>query len=174
MITKSDTIAHILDNFPQVAPIISGYGLHCMSCSQKWETLEQGAKGHGLTDDQLSEMIGNCNEFLEKNKENVGLSDKAIAKIKQIMESEGKEGALRIEVIPGGCSGFKYDLALETEPKENDLIVEQKGVKLFVAQNSVEKLKGSIIDYVDALQGAGFNVINPNANKSCGCGKSFN
>ena len=75
--------------------------------------------------------------------------------------------------MPGGCSGMSYGLDFEKEPESDDIVVETHGVKLFVDAESDSMLRGAVIDYVDALQGAGFKISNPNAKKTCGCGQSF-
>ena len=76
-------------------------------------------------------------------------------------------------VVAGGCSGYQYLLDFESAPTENDAVVEQHGLKLFIDSASHSMLKGVRIDYVDGLQGAGFKIENPNAKHECGCGKSF-
>ena len=73
---------------------------------------------------------------------------------------------------PGGCSGFQYGMDFSEKPDENDEIVEQHGVKVFINKESIEFLKGSNIDFVESLQGSGFKIDNPNVKNSCGCGKS--
>jgi iron-sulfur cluster assembly protein len=76
-------------------------------------------------------------------------------------------------VYSGGCSGFRYGMMLEDAPTAEDRILEANGVKVYVDGSSVDLLKGSSIDYVDTLMGAGFTVNNPNAVAACGCGSSF-
>jgi iron-sulfur cluster assembly protein len=83
------------------------------------------------------------------------------------------EGALRVFVAPGGCSGFSYGMSLEVEPAEDDEVVEQAGVKVVVDPFSLQYLSGAQIDFIDSLMGGGFTVVNPNAAKSCACGQSF-
>ena len=102
----------------------------------------------------------------------LNVTDKAAEKIKALMEQEKKLG-LRISVQPGGCSGYKYGMELEDKSTDDDVIVEEKGIKIFVDKNSMQKLNGSNVDYVDSLQGAGFKIDNPGATKTCGCGSSF-
>ena len=80
---------------------------------------------------------------------------------------------LRVYVYSGGCSGYKYGMMLEDAPTAEDNVLEANGVKVYVDTNSVALLKGSSIDYVDTLMGAGFTVNNPNATTGCGCGNSF-
>ena len=101
------------------------------------------------------------------------LTDRAAAKTKKLMEKENKKDyGLRIGITSGGCSGYMYDIALEKNPKKEDNIFEEKGVKIFVNPRSVELMKGSEVDYLETLQHSGFKVKNPNVKTSCGCGHS--
>jgi iron-sulfur cluster assembly protein len=80
---------------------------------------------------------------------------------------------LRIVVEAGGCAGFKYMLGLVAEPAPGDVLVEDRGIKVFVDPNSLPSIDGTTIDFVMNLQESGFSFNNPQANSSCGCGKSF-
>jgi len=103
----------------------------------------------------------------------VALTDKAANKVKSLLEKENKQGyGLRVGVTPGGCSSYMYDIGLEKEPKTDDIVIEEKGVKIFINPTSIEFMKGSSVDYVDALTNAGFKINNPNVKTSCGCGHS--
>ncbi len=102
------------------------------------------------------------------------LTDAAIAKIRNMMAREGKEGyALRVSVKTGGCAGLSYDMRFQKGPYENDLIFKQRDLEIFVNPESASFLKGIQIDYVDTLKESGFKYRNPNAKSSCGCGTSF-
>src|SRR3989338_8373612 len=103
----------------------------------------------------------------------VALTEKAASKVKLLLEKENKQGyGLRVGVIPGGCSAYTYEINLEKEPKENDMVIEEKGVKIFINPESISFMKGSTVDYVDSLSNAGFKINNPNVKTSCGCGHS--
>jgi len=80
---------------------------------------------------------------------------------------------LRVSVLPGGCSGFKYSLNVEERPLEDDMVAEVNGVRVFVDGFSAQYLAGVTIDYVSSMQGSGFTFGNPNATGGCGCGSSF-
>src|ERR671922_2118206 len=80
---------------------------------------------------------------------------------------------LRVSVLPGGCSGFKYSLNIEERALDDDLVSEVNGVRLFVDGFSAQYLTGVTIDYVTSMQGSGFTFNNPNATGGCGCGSSF-
>jgi iron-sulfur cluster insertion protein len=102
------------------------------------------------------------------------LTDFAVEKVKEVLTREGvKDGGLRVAVVGGGCSGFQYNLSLDESAREDDTIIEQDGVKLFLDPISQQYVYGTVIDYVNGLHGAGFKFVNPNANRTCGCGSSF-
>jgi iron-sulfur cluster assembly protein len=105
----------------------------------------------------------------------VNLTDKGAEKIREFLSSQGLEessAGLRVGVRGGGCSGFQYQLAFD-EQRDGDVIFEHSGLRLLVDNQSLPYVDGSSIDYVDSLQGAGFQVINPNVVAACGCGSSF-
>ncbi len=104
----------------------------------------------------------------------IALTDKAAGKIAELLGSqEGSEGqALRVAVRGGGCSGFQYALAFD-HAKDDDHIFEVDGVSVIVDKVSMQFVFGSEVDYVEGLQGAGFQVNNPNVVAACGCGSSF-
>jgi iron-sulfur cluster assembly accessory protein len=84
-----------------------------------------------------------------------------------------ESAGLRVSVLPGGCSGFKYSLNIEERPLDDDLVSEINGVRVFVDGFSAQYLTGITIDYVTSMQGSGFTFSNPNATGGCGCGSSF-
>lgn len=186
-ISKDTTIGEIVEKYPQVVDTLTSFGVHCVGCHvSPFESLEMGFKGHGMDDNTIADAVKKLNEVIEKSpvqeqKEEsevnisdvkLNVTDKAAEKIKALMEQEKKLG-LRISVQPGGCSGYKYGMELEDKSTDDDVIVEEKGIKIFVDKNSMQKLNGSNVDYVDSLQGAGFKIDNPGATKTCGCGSSF-
>ena len=105
----------------------------------------------------------------------VDVTDAAAGKIRELLESEGDPGlALRMAVRPGGCSGFSYEMFFDSEVESGDIVEEfDEGVRVVVDSQSVEHLRGSVLDYKDGLMGAGFAINNPNVTRSCGCGNSF-
>ncbi|MGI8877488.1 MAG: iron-sulfur cluster insertion protein ErpA [Candidatus Limnocylindria bacterium] len=104
----------------------------------------------------------------------VTMTSLASTKLKEIIEKQGRSDlALRVYVTPGGCSGFSYGMTFAEGAEEGDVIAEQEGVRVVIDPMSAMYLKGSEIDYVDALMGGGFALRNPNAVSSCGCGQSF-
>jgi iron-sulfur cluster assembly protein len=103
----------------------------------------------------------------------ISLTDKAAEKVKTAMEKQGKKDAgLRLYVSGGGCSGFQYGLAFD-QKNESDRVIEAHGVQVLVDEQSAPYLDGSEVDYVESVMGEGFQVNNPNATETCGCGHSF-
>ncbi len=104
----------------------------------------------------------------------INISDRAISKIKDIMQSENKlDSGLRIGVKGGGCSGFTYVIDFEDQPRSNDQTYNIDNIKVVIDSKSVVYLAGTELDFTDGLNGAGFVFKNPNASRSCGCGNSF-
>jgi iron-sulfur cluster assembly protein/iron-sulfur cluster insertion protein len=104
-----------------------------------------------------------------------GLTDEAAKKVVELMAAEDTtdELVLRVAVRPGGCSGFSYEMFFDTDIAADDAQHEHGGVKVVVDPASQQMLKGATLDYKDGLQGAGFAINNPSAERSCGCGQSF-
>jgi len=104
----------------------------------------------------------------------VHLTDAAATKLRELAAQEPSPAlGLRVYVYSGGCSGFRYGMMLEDQPTPEDVTVRSNGVTVYVDGQSTQYLRGSEIDYVDTLMGAGFTVNNPNAVSACGCGSSF-
>jgi iron-sulfur cluster assembly protein len=104
----------------------------------------------------------------------VSMTSRAADKLKEIITKQGRDDlALRVYVTPGGCSGFSYGMTFAEGREEDDTLIEQDGVRIVVDPMSAMYIKGSEIDFVDALMGGGFALRNPNAVSSCGCGQSF-
>jgi iron-sulfur cluster assembly protein len=105
----------------------------------------------------------------------IQVSEKAKDKILEIKNSEnrGENFHVRVGVKGGGCSGLMYDLEFDEVLQPTDKLIEDQGVKLVVDKKSVLYLAGTILDFSDGLNGKGFQFINPNASRTCGCGESF-
>ena len=107
----------------------------------------------------------------------VALTPRAIEEVLKFMEAEKVQpdaGGLRVSVLPGGCSGFKYSLNIEERPLEDDHVLPMDRIRVFVDGFSLQYLNGVTVDYVTSMQGSGFTFTNPNATGGCGCGSSFN
>ncbi len=104
----------------------------------------------------------------------IALTDTATTKVKELMDAEGQpELYLRVAVRPGGCSGLSYEMFFDTEKADDDVTEAYGDVTVVVDQASAQYLAGASLDYKDGLQGAGFTINNPNAQRTCGCGQSF-
>ncbi len=103
------------------------------------------------------------------------LTAPAAEKVKSLLKEEENEAmALRVAVRPGGCSGFSYEMFFDADVDADDQVVEFHGVRVVVDSASAPHLEGAEVDYKDGLQGAGFAINNPNVERTCGCGQSFN
>ena len=105
----------------------------------------------------------------------ITFTEQGAQKVREFLASQDADittAGLRVGVKGGGCSGFQYQLAFDDE-RDGDIVFEDHGLKLLVDAQSLSYVDGSQIDYVDSLQGAGFNVVNPNVVAACGCGSSF-
>jgi iron-sulfur cluster assembly accessory protein len=104
----------------------------------------------------------------------VQLTERAVGKVKEIMLSQEPQPAgLRIAVVGGGCSGFSYSMAFESQANMLDKTYNYDGLNVFVDQASLLYLEGAEVDYVESLEGAGFKFSNPQVKSTCGCGSSF-
>lgn len=102
------------------------------------------------------------------------LTDRAVAKVKSLVEEEENPSLkLRVYVTGGGCSGFQYGFSFEDEAAEDDTLVQKEGVTALVDPLSYQYLAGSEVDYQEGLEGSRFVINNPNASTTCGCGASF-
>ena len=104
------------------------------------------------------------------------LTDEAADQVRGFLAQEDVApdvGGLRVSVLPGGCSGFKYGLNIEDAPAEDDLVADINGIRVFVDAFSAPYLSGVTIGYHSSMQGSGFTFENPNASGGCGCGSSF-
>src|ERR671919_2330176 len=104
------------------------------------------------------------------------LTGRAAEEVQKFITQEqvpSETAGLRVSVLPGGCSGFKYSLNIEERPLEDDMVAEINGVRVFVDGFSAQYLTGVTIDYVSSMQGSGFTFSNPNASGGCGWGSRF-
>ena len=177
-ITKDMTIGDLVKMFPSVTEILMAEGAHCVGCGASYfETIEQGLMGHGHTQKQVEDVVRRLNEAIPKetgSDDKLRITENAAKKLKEIVKSRKKEDhSLRIKVMPGGCSGNQYAFELDTKENKEDKVIKVDGVKFVVDPESFNLIRGSRVDYIDSLQGAGFKISNPNAVKTCGCGQSF-
>jgi len=186
------TVAEVVDKFPDAIEVFASYGLHCVGCHVSGiESIEDGAHGHGMDDDLITEMITEANKVIHLAKSDEGqsgahhhghdsdhkgiaLTPTASEKVLAIMKKEGKNNhVLRIRVVPGGCSGMSYQFVVEEKPTAKDLVTVQHGLTVAIDEKTLQVMDGAQVDYVETLKESGFKVSNPQAKKSCGCGSSF-
>ena len=177
-VKKEMTMGEILQKYPATAEVMQAHGLHCVGCHvATWETLEQGIQGHGGNQEQVQILVDDMNKFIKEQKfsdnKEIAITKKAAEKIKSFLKDHSEKQGLKIKVVPGGCSGFSYEFRLTESPDQDDNTIEQFGIKIFIDQQALDQIRGSKIDYIEALQGAGFKVSNPKATSTCGCGSSF-
>lgn len=184
-VTKDMIIADVLKKHPDVAAIMLEHGLHCVGChANVFDTIEGGCAVHGLGEESVTKLVDEINAFISESAPapapkqdgpaNMSVTDSAAKKISELMSKDKLDGhGLRISVMPGGCSGFVYQMNFEPKAEASDVVLEEKGIKLFVDKDSLDLLRGAEIDYVETLNDSGFKVNNPNAKHGCGCGKSF-
>ena len=104
----------------------------------------------------------------------ITVTQSAARKVKELIEESGfKTPFVRVAVKGGGCSGLSYDLSFDTEQQPNDTLAEDKDVKILVDRKSLLYLVGTELEFSDGLNGKGFEWVNPNASRTCGCGESF-
>ena len=106
------------------------------------------------------------------NKGVIEVTPNAVGKIRKML-SENEQAAMRLGIVGGGCSGLSYKFKYESDARDNDTVIEVDGIKLFVDPKSFKYLDGMILDYEETVLEQAFRFINPNAAKSCGCGRSF-
>lgn len=179
-IHREMTIESILSLFPHKAQKLSqeitNAGLHCIGCNAAtWETLEAGMYGHSKTDAEIDDLIGRLNRLLDEQADitTITITPKGAAKFLQVCEAQGKPGCgLRFDEEVAGCSGYEYALDFSEGATADDIIIVSQGIEIHVHKQTLPRVLGSEIDYVDGLQGAGFKISNPNVRSSCGCGTS--
>jgi iron-sulfur cluster assembly protein len=104
----------------------------------------------------------------------ITVSETAVQKLNELIEESGyRTPFVRVAVKGGGCSGLSYDLSFDTEQHPADTLAESKGIKILVDNKSLLYLFGTELDFSGGLNGKGFQFINPNASRTCGCGESF-
>jgi iron-sulfur cluster assembly protein len=106
----------------------------------------------------------------------IEVTEEAASEAVRLLDSEGLdtgEAGLRVFVQQGGCAGLSYGMRFDEKPEDDDTIYQYHGLRVFVDPASMRYIEGSVLDFEDGLQGAGFTVENPNVVSECGCGESF-
>jgi len=104
----------------------------------------------------------------------MNVTESAVRHLRSLLEArpDAERKGLRVQIAKGGCSGLQYEMLLDG-PKAGDAVVERDGVEFLVDDESAQLLQGATLDYNDGLTGTGFQIVNPNAARTCGCGSSF-
>src|SRR6266851_7249515 len=104
----------------------------------------------------------------------INVTDNAVRQLQSLLPTpeENSRKGLRVQISKGGCSGLHYEMTLD-EKKAGDAVVERDGVEFFIDNESASYLRGATLDFRDGLTGTGFQIVNPNASRTCGCGTSF-
>ena len=104
----------------------------------------------------------------------INVTDNAVRQLKTLLNAgaEQPQKGLRVQIAKGGCSGLQYEMALD-QPRADDQVLEREGVRFLVDPESASYLKDATLDFKDGLTGTGFQIVNPNAARTCGCGSSF-
>ena len=179
-ITKDMTIEEIFSKFPQksqrLGQEITNAGLNCVGCGAAvWETLEAGMLSHGFEDAAIQRLLDRLNAVLAEKIDvsTITMTKRAAEKYREVCAEEGKAGwGLRFADRAAGCSGFEYVLDYSEKAQADDEIFLSEEVEIHVNKKVASRLLGSVIDFVDGLNGSGFKITNPNVKGSCGCGKS--
>ncbi|MBS3170142.1 iron-sulfur cluster assembly accessory protein [Candidatus Woesearchaeota archaeon] len=182
-IQREMMISNIVEEYPEVVETLLDMGVHCVGCQvSSYESLEEGFGGHGMSDVEINTAVEKLNKVLTERRSEETMTESqelalhlaplAATKIKEFCKNNQKQ-ALRINVKVGGCSGNEYVFDLADSQEQDDVVIQEQDASVFIGRKSLEKINGATIDYKEALTGAGFIVVNPNATSVCGCGKSF-
>lgn len=169
-VTGSTTLGAIVERHPEAIGVLFAHGLHCIGCQfAATETLEQGCAAHGMTQAQITALLKDINKSISDaaNRPPIMLTDAAATTIKDVMKATGKTGGLRVIALEGGgtaadkaghdappdTGNTTYDLTIEPAPNKDDVVLEHKGVKIYVDKQSLKRARGCTIDYLEHKQG---------------------
>src|SRR6266700_3963374 len=104
----------------------------------------------------------------------IKVSDNTVRQLRSLLvaQTQNSRKGLRVQIAKGGCSGLHYEMALD-EKRDGDAVVERDGMQFLIDGESIPYLRGATLDFRDGLTGVGFQIVNPNASRTCGCGSSF-
>ena len=182
-VTKEMTIASIIEKFPYAADSLKARGIHCVGCGvSSFETLEQGVLGHGRLKEELDEILEEINSTIEEMSGAIFvITERASKVILETMAEEDDEYiGLKIKVNTTCNCSFEYHFKFVKDFDEEDHLLEQHSLKVAIDKESLPLIKGTRMDYVMSVQGAGLKLSNPNSPEGggggCGCsggGSSF-
>lgn len=174
------TIGEVVQKFPKAADIMLGYGLHCVGCAvNPYETIEQGALGHGMDEEMIRDMMEDINMVVNKkpsfdlNPDGITLSPRAVETLKLIAETDQKKRwglQVKAEKAEGGLD---YFLDIVEKAQNDEKTYAWQGVDLFISDATMMLMRPSLIDYVKSVSNEGFNIISLAESKDdvCPCGK---
>lgn len=173
--SKSDIVSEVITKYPGAVEVLLSFGLNCVGCSLSTaDSIEVGARSHGMGDDQIKDIMKALNEGAAKYAKEmmcvngIFMSPMAEKAILNVASEEKKNGQpLRVEVQGDCCQDRQYLLDFDKQ-KADDVIYEFPKVKIIASPINAEKFKGSTIDFLDGPMGTGFKIDNPKAN-SCKC-----
>lgn len=173
-ITENTPLGTVIKRFPSLIPVLEEYNIPCQGCHSPYTLPLKIAFEKFSKKDTINEAINELNskikDFSEKE---FSISREAIDRIKYLSKKNNKKNGLRILVKEGGCAGKEYKFEFEENKKENDTIIEENNVKIYIDNESIRFLKGSKLEFVNSLIAGGFRISNLHAKSTCGCGKSF-
>ena len=102
----------------------------------------------------------------------INVTDNAVRELRSLLQTRNERKGLRVRIAKGGCSGLQYEMSLD-DKKSGDAVAERDGMEFLVDAESAQYLKDATLDFHDGLTGTGFQIVNPNAARTCGCGTSF-
>lgn len=172
-VTKDMTISSIIEKYPYAADSLKARGIHCVGCGvSNFETLEQGVLGHGRKKEELEEILNEINLMIEEMSDAIFVvTDRASKVILETMKEEDDAYiGLHIKVNTTCNCTFEYHFKFIKDFNEDDFLVEQNGLKISIEKDSLPMIKGTRMDYVMSVQGAGLKLSNPNSPEGAGCG----
>lgn len=175
LITENTPLSIMVKRFPSLIPLIEKENIPCQGCHSPYTLPLKTLLEKFSPKKDIKVFIQELNSKIEDiSNEQFSISKEAIEKIKYLAQKNNKEPGLRIIVKEGGCAGKEYKFEFENKQKENDTIIKENNIKIYIDKESIKFLNGSRLEFVNSLVGGGFRISNPQAKSTCGCGKSFN
>jgi len=165
-VTGGMLVGDIVKRYPETMEVMTSYGLHCVGCHvSQFESLEDGCRGHGMTEEVCKELIAAINKAIAEADAQgnvINLTNNAAKKIRELMERQGSpNAAIRIEVITG-VAAPAYSLGFDSDPaKSGDKAIEDKGVRLYYKASDEPAVNGIKIEYIETPGGSGFRIAPP-------------
>lgn len=174
-VTKDMTISSIIEKFPYAADSLKARGIHCVGCGvSNFETLEQGVLGHGRKKEELEEILEEINSTIQEMAGAIFVVTERASKVilETMAEEDGEYVGLEIKVNTTCNCTFEYHFKFVKDFDKKNHLTEQHGLKVSIDEESLPLIKGTRMDYVMSVQGAGLKLSNPNNPEGGGCGCS--